>query len=263
MGKSMELGIADKAAVVCGAETDLGEACVHSLLAEGVRVWAVSGSDTGWATAQHKLSSKQQLNLHAVACDINTQKGRQEVLQACAAPDILINHAAGPPAGDFRHWSREDWLQALEQNMLTAVELIRLVMDGMIERGYGRILNVTSQSVKAPMANLDLSNAVRAGLTGFVAGVARMPRPVDVTVNNLLPGLFLTRPLQKHVSKTASAEAVSETEIQARLAHAIPLQRFGRTEEFGALIAFLCSPLAGFINGQNLLLDGGAFPGTF
>jgi 3-oxoacyl-[acyl-carrier protein] reductase len=196
-----------------------------------------------------------------VVCDVRDEAGRGSLLAACPQPDILINHAPGPPMGDFRQWGQDDWQRALNSNMLSAIELIKGVVDGMTLRGFGRIVNITSQSVRAPMANLDLSNAARAGLTGFVGGVARERRDADVTINNLLPGLFDTVPLRRHVEALAKNDDATQSEVMARFAEDVPLSRLGRPEEFGATCAFLCGRQAGFINGQNILVDGGAFPG--
>lgn len=257
----MDLGIAGKTAIVCGATTDLGEACIDALAAEVVSVFATA---TDSQALDQMLSDAIRRNngmLHGIACDPATPEGRSSLLDACPQPDILINHAPGPPIGDFREWSRDDWLQTLNANMLAAIELIGLTLDGMVDRGFGRIVNITSQSVKAPMENLDLSNAARAGLTGFAGGVARERRQADVTINNLLPGMFATKPLDTHIKTCAEKEQTSPEAVTARLTADVPLQRFGRNEEFGAVCAFLCSRNAGYINGQNILVDGGTFRG--
>lgn len=246
----MDLGIAGRSAIVCSAGTDLGRACALALAAEDVRVTAV---DAG------PLDNLPTCLL--VNCDIRDESGRCSLLEACPDPDILINHAPGPPMGDFRQWSDEDWHEAINTNMLSAVDLIKRVVDGMIRRGFGRIINITSQSVRAPMANLDLSNAARAGLTGFVGGVARERRNADVTINNLLPGLFDTQPLRHHAAALAKKSHAARSEIMEKFAADVPLTRIGRPEEFGATCAFLCGRQAGYINGQNILVDGGAFPG--
>jgi 3-oxoacyl-[acyl-carrier protein] reductase len=251
-----------KKAIVCTATTDLGLACAIALAGEGARVFA-RGSD---GDALDDLTGRQpgsvRDRIESVACDIVTAEGRKKILESCPEPDILVNHAPGPPMGDFRSWQREDWDRALEGNMLSAIELIRATFDGMIERGFGRIVNITSQSVRAPMVNLDLSNASRAGLTGFVAGVARQSRDADVTINNLLPGMFVTGPLQNYIAAQAAELDIVETEVTRKLLGANPLGRLGEPGEFGATCAFLCSDKAGYINGQNILLDGGTFPGV-
>ena len=200
-----------------------------------------------------------------MAGDITTPEGRAAALAACPQVDILVNNAGGPPPGDFRDWGREQWLAALEANMLTPIELIKATVDGMMGRGYGRIVNITSGAVKAPIDILGLSNGARSGLTGFVAGLARQPQLAGrgVTINNLLPGAFDTDRLRVTMANTAAKTGKPIEDVAAQRARGIPAGRFGTSEEFGALAAFLCSPLAGYITGQNLLTDGGAFPGTF
>jgi len=222
-----------------------------ALAEEGVRVIATDDGPLG-----------DLPGCRTIICDIRDEFGRDSVLEACPEPDILVNHAPGPPMGDFRQWSQDDWQEALNSNMLSAIDLIKRVIDGMTRRGFGRIINITSQSVRAPMANLDLSNAARAGLTGFVGGVARERRNADVTINNLLPGLFDTVPLRRHVEALAKNSNATERDVMAKFAADVPLSRIGRPEEFGATCAFLCGRRAGFINGQNILIDGGAFPGV-
>jgi len=259
----VNLGIKGASGIVCGADTDLGAACSLALLREGVEVIAVHSNADIFEALINPDQQQDLASLQGLHCDIHTEAGRKELLAVCPNPDILVNHGAGPPAGDFRDWNRDDWIRALDQNLLTAVEMIRLFFDGMVSRGFGRIINITSQSVKAPMAALDLSNAARAGLTGFVGGVSRHKRNADVTINNLLPGMFKTRPLQNHIEAAALKQQITLQEAATRLTQGIPLQRFGHPEEFGALCAFLCGRQAGFINGQNILIDGGAFPGTF
>jgi len=258
----MELGLAGKKAIVCAVTTDLGSACAAGLAGEGAEVFATGDDAEKLRQIVSDLRDSTSGNIEAVPCDIVTEAGRRHVLAACPQPDILINHAPGPPMGDFRQWGEQDWDKALRTNMLCAIELIRATLDGMLERGFGRIVNITSQSVKAPMANLDLSNAARAGLTGFVAGVARHTRDADVTINNLLPGMFATQPLQHYIASHAATEGVSEAEFTRQLLGANPLGRLGRVEEFGATCAFLCSEAAGYINAQNILIDGGAYPGV-
>ena len=251
----MDLDIRDKKAIVCAADTDLGLACALALAAEGVDIHATA------ADSAEKIAAMfpEDAVVNCLTCDITTAAGRDTILADCPAPDILINHAPGPPSGDFRDWEREDWMRAIDANMLAAIELTRATLDGMIERGFGRIVNITSQSVKAPMENLDLSNAARAGLTGFMAGVARYMRDADVTINNLLPGMFETRPLANYISKTAERDGIEPAEVTAKLLGGNPLGRLGQPGEFGATCAFLCSPLAGYINAQNILVDGGGF----
>jgi 3-oxoacyl-[acyl-carrier protein] reductase len=198
-----------------------------------------------------------------IACDITTPEGRAAALAAEPAPDILINNAGGPPPGDFRDWDRAAWIRALDANMLTPIELIKATVDGMIARRYGRIVNITSSSVKAPIDILGLSNGARSGLTGFVAGVARKVAVHNVTINNLLPGSFDTDRLEKTMEGRAKATGKSIAELKAAGAAAVPAGRFGNPREFGAVCAFMCSVHAGYLVGQNILLDGGNYPGTY
>ncbi len=202
-------------------------------------------------------------NVTVVVGDIATEEGRAAALGACRAPDILVNNAGGPPPGDFRDWTRDDWIRALDANMLSPIELIKATVDGMIARRFGRIINITSSSVKAPIEILGLSNGARSGLTGFVAGLARKTVAHNVTINNLLPGQFDTDRLAATLAARAKREGIAPGEIRAHSASRIPAQRFGTPEEFGAMCAFLCSAHAGYFTGQNVLLDGGAYPGTF
>jgi 3-oxoacyl-[acyl-carrier protein] reductase len=199
----------------------------------------------------------------AVAGDITTPEGRAAALEACPAPDILVNNAGGPPPGDFRNWSRDDWIKALDGNMLTPIELIKSVIDGMIGRKFGRIVNITSGAVKMPIPELGMSNGARTGLTGFVAGLSRSVAQHNVTINNLLPGPFDTDRLRSNMEFNAKKMGKTAAELAKQRADANPSKRFGTIEEFGEACAFLCGAHAGYIVGQNLLLDGGAFPGTF
>jgi 3-oxoacyl-[acyl-carrier protein] reductase len=198
----------------------------------------------------------------AIAADITTLAGREQVLAACSSPDILVNNAGGPPPGDFRDWTRDDWIKALDANMLTAIELIKATVDGMIARRFGRIVNITSAAVKSPIDILGLSNGARSGLTGFVAGLARKTVRHNVTINNLLPGQFETDRLRGNFETVANSKGLPLAEVVSAARNANPAGRFGDPEEFGATCAFLCGQQAGYITGQNILLDGGAFPGT-
>jgi len=198
----------------------------------------------------------------AIACDITSETGRAMVLEACPNPDILVNNAGGPPPGDFRDWTREDWIAAIDANMLTAIFLIKATVDGMIEREFGRIVNITSSAVKAPIEILGLSNGARAGLTGFVAGIARKTVRHNVTINAILPGPFDTDRLRANMAVTAEKAGLPVDEVAAERAAANPAGRFGDPAEFGELCAYLCSAQAGYITGQNILIDGGGFPGT-
>ena len=262
----MDLGIEGKWALVCAASKGLGKGCAAALVREGVNVVITArGDDALQATAAELRALNGAVQVRAVAGDITTAIGRAAALAACPQVDILVNNAGGPPPGDFRTWDREAWIKALDANMLTPIELIRTVIDPMTERGFGRIVNITSAAVKAPIDVLGLSNGARSGLTGFVAGVARQPRVAsrNVTLNNLLPGPFDTDRLRSNTDGAAQKTGRSFDELWAERMQANPSRRFGLADEFGALCAFLCSAHAGYITGQNLLLDGGAYPGTF
>ncbi|KIG11030.1 SDR family oxidoreductase [Caballeronia concitans] len=259
----MDMGIAGRTALVCAASKGLGRGCAEALAAEGVNlVITARTAETLEATAA-SIRSKYGVNVQAVACDITTPEGHAAALAACPQPDILVNNAGGPPPGDFRNFTHDMWIKALEANMLTPIELIKRTIDGMIDRGFGRIVNITSSSVKAPIDVLGLSNGARSGLTGFVAGVARKVASTGVTINNLLPGTFDTDRIAVTFEAQAKAQNVSIDEVRARRAEALPAGRFGNPDEFGRTCAFLCSVHAGYIIGQNILIDGGAYPGTY
>ncbi|CAB3773232.1 3-oxoacyl-ACP reductase [Burkholderia sp. MSh2] len=259
----MDLGIAGKTALVCAASKGLGRGCAEALAAEGVNLVIVARTrDTLEETAE-EIRAGANVSVTAVACDITTPHGRAAALAACPQPDILVTNAGGPPPGDFRDFSHDDWIRALESNMLTPIELIRATLDGMIARGFGRVVNITSSAVKAPIDVLALSNGARSGLTGFVAGLSRKVAGQGVTINNLLPGLFDTDRIATTLTASAKAQGVTVDEMRARRTREIPAGRLGTRAEFGAACAFLCSVHAGYITGQNWLLDGGAYPGTF
>ena len=262
----MDLGINGKWALVCAASKGLGKGCAQALVAEGVTVVITArGDETLQATAAELRASHPAVQVLAVAGDITTPEGRAAALAACPQVDILINNAGGPPPGDFRNWDRSHWLAALDANMLTPIELIKAVVDGMAARGFGRIVNITSAAVKAPIDILGLSNGARSGLTGFVAGLARQPQLAgrNVTINGLLPGPFDTDRLRGTMAGAAAKSGKSLEELLDARRRLNPTGRFGNAQEFGAACAFLCGQQAGYITGQNLLLDGGAFPGTF
>jgi 3-oxoacyl-[acyl-carrier protein] reductase len=259
----MDMGIRGKTALVCAASKGLGKGCALALAKEGVNlVITARGKDALEATAE-EIRKSIGAKVIAVAGDITTAEGRAAALAACPNPDILINNAGGPPPGDFRSWTREDWLKALDANMLTPIELIKATVDGMIARKFGRIVNITSGAVKMPIPELGLSNGARTGLTGFVAGISRQTVAHNVTINGLLPGPFDTDRLRGNMVFNAKKLGKTPEELAKARADANPAKRFGTIEEFGAACAFLCSTHAGFITGQNLLMDGGAFPGTF
>jgi 3-oxoacyl-[acyl-carrier protein] reductase len=261
----MDLGIAGRWALVCAASKGLGKGCAQALVNEGVNVVITArGAEALEATAA-ELRALGRGEVRAVAGDITTPAGRAAALAACPQVDILVNNAGGPPTGDFRDWDRDTWLKAVEGNMLTPIELIKATVDGMAERGFGRVVNITSSAVKAPIDVLGLSNGARSGLTGFVAGLARQQRLAsrNVTLNNLLPGAFDTDRLRSNLSQAAEKTGKSIDDVRAQRAGGVPAKRFGNAEEFGAYCAFICSVHAGYLTGQNLLLDGGAYPGTF
>jgi 3-oxoacyl-[acyl-carrier protein] reductase len=262
----MDLGIAGRWALVCAASKGLGKGCAAALVKEGVHVVITArGVEALQAAAAELRALNPAAQVRTVAGDITTEAGRAAALAAVPQLDILVNNAGGPPAGDFREWTRETWIAALDANMLTPIELIKATVDTMAERGFGRIVNITSAAVKAPYEALGLSNGARTGLTGFVAGLARQPRLAsrNVTINNLLPGPFDTERLRSNTAIVAKKggqtfEALWETRRKSN-----PTQRFGEPQEFGAMCAFLCSAHTGFMTGQNVLMDGGSYPGTF
>jgi 3-oxoacyl-[acyl-carrier protein] reductase len=260
----MHLEIEGKWALVCAASKGLGKGCAAALVREGVNVVITArGAEALDATAT-ELRAIGGGEVRAVAGDITTAEGRAAALAACPQVDILVNNAGGPPPGDFRAWDREAWIKALDANMLTPIELMKATIDAMAARGYGRVVNITSGAVKAPIDVLGLSNGARSGLTGFVAGLARSNIAArGVTINGLLPGAFDTDRLRTTMQGAATKSGQPLEALMARRAAAIPAQRFGTAEEFGAVCAFLCSVQAGYLTGQNILLDGGAYPGTF
>ena len=259
----MDLGLTGRRALVCAASKGLGRGCAEALASEGVDVTICARTEQEVAAAAAEIGALAGRPVAWVACDIATEPGRAAALAACPQPDILVNNAGGPPPGDFRDWDRAAWLRALDANMLTPIELIKATVDTMIERRFGRIVNITSSAVKAPIDILGLSNGARSGLTGFVAGVARKVVRHNVTINNLLPGSFDTDRLRVTYAGRAKAAGKPIEDLLAAGAAAIPAGRFGTAAEFGAICAFLCSLHAGYITGQNILADGGAYPGTF
>ena len=262
----MDLGIQGKWALVCAASKGLGKGCAQALVREGVNVVITArGVDALEASAAELRELNPAVQVRTVAGDITTPEGRAAALAAAPQVDILINNAGGPPPGDFRDWDRDAWIKALDANMLTPIELIKSVVDGMAERGFGRVVNITSAAVKAPIDILGLSNGARSGLTGFVAGLARQPKLAsrNVTLNALLPGPFDTDRLRGTMAGAAAKTGKPLEQLMEERKALNPAKRFGNAEEFGALCAFLCSVHAGYITGQNLLLDGGAYPGTF
>jgi 3-oxoacyl-[acyl-carrier protein] reductase len=257
----MDLGIAGRRALVCAGSKGLGRACAASLAREGVVVTITARTPGPLERTAEELRAAGG-RVTTVTGDIATEAGRSAALAACPDPDILVNNAGGPPPGDFRNWSREDWIRALDANMLTPILLMKAVVDGMCARGFGRIVNITSASVKSPIPTLGMSNGARAGLTGFVGGLARQVARHNVTINNLLPGPFLTDRLRSTSVAAAEQTGRPVDELIAERAKASPAGRVGDPAEFGEVCAFLCSAQAGFMVGQNVLLDGGAFNST-
>ena len=264
----MDLGIAGKWALVCGASKGLGLGCAQALVREGVNVLIVArGADVLQTAAANLIADSARpagAEVLFVAADITTEAGRAAVFAVRRDFDIVVTNAGGPPPGDFRDWDRDAWIKAVDANMLTPIELIKATVDGMAARGFGRIVNITSSAVKSPIDILGLSNGARSGLTGFVAGVSRSGLAAQgVTINNLLPGAFDTDRLRGNMAGAAQKTGKPVDAIIDTRRKAIPAQRFGTPEEFGAICAFLCSQHAGYMTGQNVLADGGAYPGTY
>ena len=265
----MDMGVSGKWALVCGASKGLGLGCAQALAGEGVNLVIVArGVDALNAAAEGIRQVSPGVQVLPVAADITTEAGRAAAFSVAGGPgkhfDMVVTNAGGPPPGDFRGWDREIWLKALDANMITPIELIKATVDGMAQRGFGRIVNITSSAVKAPIDILGLSNGARSGLTGFVAGVSRSGLAAQgVTINNLLPGAFDTDRLKTTMQGTASKTGQPVETIMDARRQTIPAKRFGKPEEFGAICAFLCSVHAGYMTGQNVLADGGAYPGTY
>jgi 3-oxoacyl-[acyl-carrier protein] reductase len=254
----MDLGIAGRRALVCAASKGRGRGCAQALAREGVAVTIVARTEATLAQTAREIGAASY-----VACDITTPEGRAAALAACPDPDILVTNAGGPPPGDFRQFDRDAWIRAIDANMLTPIELIKATVDRMAERKFGRIVNITSSAVKAPIDILGLSNGARSGLTGFVAGIARKLARDGITINNLLPGSFDTDRTRTTMEGRAKAAGKDVATVKEAARVAIPAQRFGNIDEFGAVCAFICSVQAGYLVGQNILLDGGSYPGTF
>jgi 3-oxoacyl-[acyl-carrier protein] reductase len=259
----MDLGIAGKKALVCGASSGLGYACAEALVKDGVHVVIVARTEGPLIEAAARLAALGTGPVDWVAADVTSDAGRASIFAAHPDFDIVVTNAGGPPMGDFRSWDRDTWHRAIDANMLAPIELIKATVDGMMARGFGRIVNLTSSAVKSPIDGLGLSIGARSGLTGFVAGLARSTVARGVTINNLLPGTFDTARLDSNFTAQAKREGKTvEAVREARLAKH-PAHRFGAASELGHTCAYLCSVHAGYINGQNLLLDGGSFTGVF
>jgi 3-oxoacyl-[acyl-carrier protein] reductase len=260
---SVDLGISGRKALLTGASRGLGKACAFALAREGVEITIVARNRDSLERTAAEIAAATGATVKPVAADITTGAGRLAAIAACPEPDIILNNADGRLPGDYRKWSREDWIDALDAMMLSPIEMMRLTVDGMMERGFGRIINIVSRSVKIPQIELGLSNGARSGLVGFVAGLARQTVERNVTINNLLPGIFDSDAQREHVRVLVTPGGKSFEELWRERAAENPARRYGRPEELGAYCAFLCSQHAGFITGQNLLIDGGSYPGTF
>jgi len=258
----MDLGIKGRRAIVCASSKGLGLACAQQLAREGVDLVMIARGQEALEAAAQTIRDETGVTVLTVAADITTLEGRTKVLAVCPDPDILVTNAGGPKPGDFREWSREDWISAVDANMITPIEMIRATVDTMIARKFGRIVNITSASVKMPIEILGLSNGARAGLTGFVSGLARQTVAHNVTINNLLPGPFATDRLLQTAERLARDSGKNIEQVMTARKAAVPAGRFGEPEEFGQACAFLCGAKSGFISGQNLVMDGGMYPGT-
>ncbi len=254
----MDLGIGGRRAIVCAASKGLGRGCAEALAAAGVDLVINARGAEALAETGAAIRAAHGVEVTEVAADITTEEGRARVIEAAGTVDILVNNAGGPPPGMWQDWEREDFIKALDANMLAPIAMIKALVPGMMERGWGRVVNITSQSVKTPIAVLGLSNSARAGLTGYVAGTSRQVAGSGVTINNLLPGIHATDRAVSLDSGVAEREGITLAEARAQREATIPVGRYGTPGEFGAACAFLCSVHAGFIVGQNLLLDGGA-----
>ncbi|MGR3493142.1 MAG: SDR family oxidoreductase [Shimia sp.] len=257
----MDLGISGKRALVCASSKGLGRGCAEALAMAGCDLVINARSEGPLQETAEKLRT-QGVSVTAVACDVTTAEGQAQVLEAAGDLDILVTNAGGPPPGMWSDWDRDDFIAALDSNMLTPIALMKAVLPGMMERGWGRVVNITSQSVKAPIPALGLSNAARTGLTGYVAGTSRQVAQHGVTINNLLPGIHATDRAVSLDEGVVAQQGISMEEAKAQREATIPARRYGTAEEFGQACAFLCSQHAGFIVGQNLLLDGGATVAT-
>lgn len=253
----MDLGIKGKRALICASSKGLGRGCAEALAAEGVNVVLNARSEGPLSETAETIRQAYGVTVETVAGDISTEEGRAEVLRVAGAVDILVNNAGGPPPGVWSDWGRDDFIKALDANMLAPIAMIKALVPGMIDRGWGRVVNITSQSVKAPIPALGLSNSARTGLTGYVAGTSRQVAPEGVVMNNLLPGIHATDRAVSLDGGVATAQGITPEEAKAQREATIPARRYGTAAEFGATCAFLCSQHAGFIIGQNILLDGG------
>ncbi len=259
----MDLQISGRKAIVCASSKGLGKACALALANEGVDVWISARSAGPLREAAEEINAKAGGTATPIIADVTSDAGRGTLLEACPAPDILINNAGGPQPGDFRDWGQLDWFEAINANMFSAIDMIKRCLDGMVERRFGRIINITSIGVKMPVSTLGLSNGARAGLTGFISGIAREPAQHNVTINNLLPGYIATDRMWSVLESGATQAGMDLDTFQQDMFSRIGARRAGKPDEFGALCTFLCSQQAAYITAQNMLMDGGAYPGTF
>ncbi|MBP0616132.1 SDR family oxidoreductase [Jiella mangrovi] len=259
----MDLGIRGRKALLTGASKGMGKACAMALAQEGVELTIAARNGETLERTAGEIRETTGASVTIVAADITAQEGRARVLAACPDPDILLNNAGGYPPSDFRQWTREDWIGAIDLMMLAPIEMMKSVVDGMMERRFGRIVNIVSRSVKIAQLELGLSNGARSGLVGFTAGLSRQTVARNVTINNILPGIIDSDAQREHIAGMLEEGGPTFEEIWQRRASANPAGRYGRTEEVGAYFAFLCSDKAGFVTGQNLLIDGGGYPGTY
>ncbi len=259
----MDLGIKGRTALVAGASRGLGKACALALAREGVDLAVVARTRDVLARTGEEIAQATGVSVATVVADLTTADGRAAAVAACPNPDILINNSQGPLPGDFRTWSRADWIAALDDMMLGPIEMMRLTVDGMLARGFGRIVNIVSRSVKVPQSELGLSNGARAGLVNFASGLARQTAARNVTINNLLPGIFDSDAQHRHIRGLVPGSGKSFAQIFAERAAASPAKRYGDPAELGAFCAYLCSVHAGYITGQSILIDGGGYPGAF
>ncbi|MES2398629.1 MAG: SDR family NAD(P)-dependent oxidoreductase [Pseudomonadota bacterium] len=259
----MDLGISGRTALVFGGSRGMGRAIAERLSSEGVKVVIAARTEATLSAAASEISTQTGNAVHYAVSDITTEAGRDAALAACPSPDILVNNADGPEPGDFRNWRPEDWHSAIDAMMVGPIEMMRRTVDQMVERRFGRIVNIVSRSVKTPQIELGLSNGARSGLVGFVAGLARQTVRHNVTVNNLLPGVFATDAQRRHINGMLESTGKSFDQLWEERGSNNPAGRMGRAEEIGALCAFVCSAHAGYMTGQSLLMDGGGYPGTF
>lgn len=258
----MDMGIKGKTALICGSSKGLGRGCAEALAAEGVNLVMNARTSSNLERTAEKIRKIYEVEVKTIACDVTTVDGQNKIFDIISNLDILVTNAGGPPPGMWHDWEQEDFLAALNANMLTPISFIKAYLPGMIAQGWGRIVNITSQSVKAPIATLGLSNAARTGLTGYVAGTARQVASKGVTINNLLPGVHDTDRIVSIDQSAVRAEGISMQQVKAKREAGIPVGRYGTRDEFGAACAFLCSQQAAFIVAQNILLDGGAINAT-